>query len=510
MSFVLYNSLTGKKEPFRPLNPPQVSMYCCGPTVYDLLHIGNFRGAVVFNFLCQWLKHQGYKVTYAYNFTDVDDKILNRARQEQKSMKEVADHYIAEFKKDFKALGLEEHDHNPQATHFIPDMIKLISTLLEKGKAYRVGGDLFFSVQSLAGYGKLSGRKQEELLSGARVEVDEKKRYPGDFALWKSCGEEEPGWDSPWGRGRPGWHLECTTMIFSLLGQNIDIHGGGVDLLFPHHENEMAQAEGAMENPTPFVKYWVHNNMFTFGGEKMAKSTGNVHIMRDFLKEYKGEIFKYMVLSSHYRSPAEVSENKILLCVQALSRIYTFLRTADSLSGATALSGASSLPTAKKGLSSSAEERALGPAHQGVKTEDHLTLAEEAILRHLNDDLNTPAVLSVLFTQIRRFNEEQSRKKMPHRELAFYAQGIKNLILKYGKIMSLFQEPPVAFLKEMDDIFLKKHQISRKEIQRLVEQREKARQDKDFKKADQIRLRLLDMHIEVQDRPEGTTWETKK
>lgn len=486
MPFLIYNSLSQQKEVFTPLNPPQVKMYCCGPTVYDLLHIGNFRGAVFFNFLRQWLEHKGYQVTYAYNFTDVDDKILNRAKKENKRMKEIADKYITEFKKDFKALKLKQHEHNPQATQFIPNMIEVIDLLLQKGKAYIVDKDVFYSVKSFSDYGKLSKKKVDELLSGARVEVDERKKDPKDFALWKSCTEDEPGWEAPWGRGRPGWHIECTSMIFSLLGNNIDIHGGGTDLIFPHHENELAQAEGAKKGP--FVKYWIHNNMFTFGGEKMAKSTGNVSIMRSFLQEYNGEIFKYLVLSSHYRSMTEVSENKVLQCIQALYRIYTFLKTADFL------------------LKADSEE--------SITYEKKILLemqsAEKHIEASLNDDLNTPAALSVLFTLIRQFNEKRNQPESKKEEITLYAKSIKNIIKKYGKIMSLFQEPPTQFLKQMDDIFLKRNKINKEEINHLVKERNKAREKKDFKKADEIRKKLMDMNIEVKDSLTGTTWETKK
>ena len=494
MSFLIYNSLTQKKEIFTPLNPPQVKMYCCGPTVYDFLHIGNFRGAVFFNFLRQWLEHKGYQVIYAYNFTDVDDKLLNRAKKEKKQMKEIADKYIAEFKKDFRTLKLKEHEYNPQATQFIPDMIELIKTLLQKEVAYIVDKDVFYSVKNFSDYGKLSGRKAEELLSGARVEVDERKKDPRDFALWKACTGNEPGWDSPWSYGRPGWHIECTCMIFSLLGDHIDIHGGGTDLIFPHHENELAQAEGAKQGP--FVKYWVHNNMFTFGGEKMAKSTGNVSIMRSFLEEYTGEVFKYLVLSSHYRSMTEVSEHKILQCIQALSRVYTFLKTAEEL--------VSDQKTIEKIQFKEESHFQHLPVFQNIQS------AQKNIEKNLDDDLNTPATLSVLFTLIRQFNEKRNHSESTTEEIVIYAHYIKNTIIKYGKIMSLFQETPAQFLKKMNDIFLKKNNLNIEDINQLVEDRTQARKNKDFKTADKIRDQLIGMNIEVNDSPEGTTWETKK
>ena len=585
MPFLIYNSLSQKKEVFSPLNPPKATMYCCGPTVYDLLHIGNFRGAVVFNFLRQWLEYKGYQVTYGYNFTDVDDKILNRAKKENKPMKEIADKYIHEFKKDFHALKLKEHEYNPQATQFISEMIQLIKTLLKNKKAYLVDNDVFYSVQSFPEYGKLSRRKEEMTTSQSRIEVDKRKKDPRDFALWKSCPEEDPGWDSPWGRGRPGWHLECTTMIFSLLGNSIDIHGGGSDLIFPHHENELAQAEGAKKEP--FVKYWVHNNMFTFGGEKMAKSTGNVSIMRAFLEEYNGEIFKYLVLSSHYRSRTEVSEKKILQCIQALFRIYTFLKTTEILhqkylKGHTGLekghTGPEKNATLKKPHTSSQimKHKLATPqtSHTGLEKghtgpEKNATLkdsqptsqnptqnipqeiksARKDIETYLDDDLNTPSALAVMFTLIRKFNEKahslghtnlekghtgpekNATLKKPHtssqimksnlstnlnnhnspeKELALYAQHIKSIITGYGKIMSLFQEPANLFLQEIDEIFLRKNKLDKEEINKLVIERDQARKSKNFKRSDEIREQLKTMNILVQDSPEGTTWEPDK
>ena len=492
MTFVIYNNLSKKKELFVPLKKNTVNMYCCGPTVYDLLHIGNFRGAVFFNFLCQWLEHKNYKVNFVYNFTDVDDKILNRAKKENKTMKEIADKYIAEFKKDFQTLKLRQHDHNPQATQFIPDMIKLIQALCKKGKAYTTSkGDVFFHVNSFSEYGKLSGRKTEELISGARVEVNEAKKDPKDFALWKACPKEEPGWDSPWGRGRPGWHIECTSMIFSLLGTNIDIHGGGTDLLFPHHENEIAQAEGAEKGL--FAKYWVHNNMFTLGGEKMAKSTGNLTLMRSFIEKYHGEIFKYMVLSSHYRSMIEVSEKKVLQSIQSLQRIYVFLQKAEEIKNQHNIPNSTQVP-----------DEIL------IKAPNEIKQVQKNIEQALNDDLNTPVALACLFSLIRRFNDRY-KTHINREEQKLAAQHLSALIQKYGKIMSLFQEPPADFLYKLDDIFLRKNNLNRKDIDNIVEERVMARRDKDFNKADKLREQLLSMKIEVKDNPDGSSsWETQK
>ena len=484
MPLTIYNSLNRKKEIFKPIEPPKVKMYCCGPTVYDLLHIGNFRGAVFYNFARQWLEHNGYQVTYAYNFTDIDDKILDRAKKENKTMKEITEKYITEFQTDYKSLKLRKHENNPKATEFIPNMIHLIQDLCEKGKAYCIEGDVFFHVPSFKGYGKLSGRKKEDLMSGARVEVDDRKKDPRDFALWKACEKTEPGWDSPWGRGRPGWHIECTSMIHSLLGQHIDIHGGGTDLIFPHHENEIAQSEATINSGATnkaFVKYWIHHNMFTFEGEKMAKSLGNLITMRQFLKSYNGEIFKYLVLSAHYRSKISISEKTILQSIQSLSRVYSFLKTANNFE-------------TNKHLSKHSDRL------------EHIKSPDKKIQQALNDDFNTPSALAVLFTLIRQFNEHrQTNEKQKTFTLA-----LKQLILKYGKIMGLFQEPASLFLKQLDDIFLRKNNLNRKDIDLMVQERSLARKNKNFKKADEIRNHLLTLGIEVQDSPEGSVWETKK
>lgn len=503
---MIYNTFTQKKEIFTPLDSPNVKMYCCGPTVYDLLHIGNFRGAVFYNFLRLWLEHKGFNVIYVYNFTDVDDKILQRAKKENKTMKEIAEKYIVEFKKDFQALKLKKHDHNPQATNYISDMIQLIQKLLKNKKAYQVEKDIFYHVPSFTSYGALSRKNIDELEAGARVEADSRKKDVRDFALWKHCAEDEPGWDSPWGRGRPGWHIECTTMIHSLLGQSIDIHGGGTDLIFPHHENERAQAEGwqidshnlqnsdkraaeSRRNHSPFeggfVKYWVHNNMFTFGGEKMAKSTGNQTIMRYFLESYNGEIFKYLVLSSHYRSMIEVSEKKITQCVQGLARIYSFLKAANDL--------------LKEKISTTKSQT------------EHTVLSSipEEVNKALEDDLNTPTALAAIFTGIRYFNELKNKAKDVS-SLVAPAQQLQQITLKYGKMMSLFQEPPEAFLNELDDIFLKKHKVKREDVDQLLVERTLARKNKNFKRADEIRQQLLQMNIEVKDSESGSTWETIK
>ena len=323
----LYDTASRQKKEFQPVSPGRVKMYCCGPTVYDYLHIGNFRGAVVFNFARNWLEALGFQVEYIYNFTDIDDKILNRAKKEGVLPKDLAEKYIAEFKKDYLSLKLKAHTANPRATQTLPEIIELIQKLLDKKSAYQVDGDVFFSVSSFKGYGALSGKNPNELLSGARIEPDQRKKSPLDFALWKSARPDETWrFESPWGFGRPGWHIECSAMIYKFFGGEIDIHAGGSDLMFPHHENERAQSCCATNQP--FARFWLHNNMIAMQGDKMSKSKGNILKMRDFLKKYPGEVFKFLILSCHYRSPLQFSKKTVKQAVSSLSRIYTALALA--------------------------------------------------------------------------------------------------------------------------------------------------------------------------------------
>ena len=460
-------------------------MYCCGPTVYDFLHIGNFRGAVFYNFMRNWLEFSGYQVNYVYNFTDVDDKILARAEREKTSPKALADKYIVEFQKDYKALKLKPHTHNPRATETIPEMIALIEKLLEQKKAYLVEGDVFFSVKSFSEYGYLSGRKTEELISGIRVEPNKKKRDPSDFTLWKKTKPEENWhWESPWGPGRPGWHLECTAMIHKYLGEEIDIHGGGTDLIFPHHENEIAQSESF--SGKTYARYWVHNNMIDMGGDKMSKSTGNIIPMREFLKQYPGEIFKYLMLSSHYRSRVTVSQNTIHQAISALARIY------------------SSLSKAVRFLKKDT------PQTSHKEFEALLTKTKEEIEEAFNDDFATPRGLAVIFNLVKKFNALIANTQATKEEMSWCAAEFVKFFKSYGDILSLFQEEPEIFLKSLDDLLLKQKDLSREQVDLLVNERTEARAKKDFKTADRLRDKLTALGIELQDAPQVTTWEVSK
>ena len=485
MALKVYDTAKRKKVIFTPLAPPHVKMYCCGPTVYDFLHIGNFRGAVFYNFVRNWLEFSGYRVEYIYNFTDVDDKILNRSQEKGIKPTDLAETYIAEFQKDYQSLGLTPPTRTPKATETIKQIIQLTQALIQKGRAYENEGDVFYSVKSFPPYGYLSGHNTEELIVGARVEVNRKKRDPLDFALWKKAKPEETwSWESPWGPGRPGWHIECTSMIHKYLGQEIDIHGGGTDLIFPHHENEIAQSEGLYEKT--YVRYWIHNNMIALGGDKMSKSLGNLITMREFLKKYPGEIFKYLILSSHYRSIVNFSPKTTKQALASLARLYSGLCKAREISQ---------------------ENEKATPHSPFLQT---LKLKEENITEAFNDDFATPKAMALFFELLKDF-EEILDKELSRAEKVWCASQFSDFFQKYGKVLSLFQEePPEMFLKKLDDHILQIRNLSRKQIDEMVKERDQARQIKDFKKADRLREGLTEKGILLKDSPQGTLWEVKK
>ncbi len=487
----VYNTLGKKLEDFKPLKEGFVKMYVCGPTVYGLLHIGNFRGPVFFNFVRNWLEHLGYKVDYALNFTDVDDKIIAKANEEKKSAVEISEMYIAEYKNDFSSLGLRKHDQNPKVSDSMPAIISMISEIIEAKKAYTSvsasgNSDVNYSISDFKDYGKLSGRKPEELQVGVRIDVNEKKKNPLDFALWKSAKIGEPSWPSPWGNGRPGWHIECSAMIKALYGDQIDIHGGGLDLMFPHHENEIAQSEACHGSDHQFVKYWMHWNMIQFSGAKMSKSLGNIISLRDFLKDHHPEIYKWMMLTPHYRSTVEFGADAIDLAISGLARVYSALSMAETIAIGS---------TEKKSDS---------------KYADTLSQAWKQIEDSLNNDFGTPAAFAVMFDVIRQFNSQFRRGMKVTAELAGKAQQFVQFIQKFGRMMSLFQEPASKFLIELDDKLLQKQGLKRAEIDQLVKERTTVRDAKDFAKADEYRKKLTEMKIAVSDLATGSFWEVMK
>lgn len=484
MSLVLYNTLSGKKEKFVPGDKDNVKLYLCGPTVYSFLHIGNFRGPITFNLLRNWMEHTGYKVNFIYNYTDVDDKIIESANEEGVESSIISERYIKEFETDFNALGLRKHDQNPRVTEHIPDVIKIVETLVEKKHAYVVEGEVFYSIKTFENYGHLSKNNLDDLQAGQRVEVDTKKQDPLDFVLWKPAKEGEPAWDSPWGKGRPGWHIECSAMIRSLLGETIDIHGGGVDLTFPHHECEIAQSEGA--SGKQYCRYWMHNAFINMGDEKMSKSLGNVMTCRNFCEKYSPEILKYLMLSAHYRSTTSMSEDKIFQTISALDRIYT-----------------------AKQLSMDVISQIEGDATVESGFKKKLEVLDGKIKKSLNDDLNSAEFISFVFEAVREFNSLGFKNKKWNAVHKGNCDYFLNWLNTYGAMSALFAEEPSVILNRLDEIMIAEKEIDIKTVEELVQKRNQARDDKDWALSDKMRDELTAMGIELMD-GSGKGWAVKK
>lgn len=477
----IYNSMTRKKEEFVPLEPGQVKMYVCGPTVYNFLHVGNFRGPVFFNLVRNWLEKSGYKVKFALNFTDVDDRIIEKAKTEGVSSSEISERYIAEYKTDYASLGLRPHDLNPKVTDSMKSIEELVQELIKRGKAYEIKGEVLYSVRAFEGYGKLSNRNMDELQSGARVEIDQKKKDPLDFALWKPAKPGEASWPSQWGAGRPGWHIECSAMIKEIFGDQIDIHGGGTDLMFPHHENEIAQSEGA--SGQRFVRYWIHHNMLNFSGQKMSKSIGNIVRLRDFVKDYHPEIYKYMILSAHYRSVSDFGDATIEKTIRELARFYSALKRA------TDLAAGKNVPTE------------LAKFHAEI---------QKRVESSLNDDFNTPEVMAALFDLVRHFNNTVKPGAKVMDAHIMEAQNLLAVFRNVAEVTALFSESPKEFLLFLDEMLLSRMNLKREDINRLVEERWQAKQTKNFARSDEIRKQLTEMGISVMDTGDGSSWEVAK
>ena len=477
-SLKLFNSLGKKKETFISNKKGKVSMYVCGPTVYDLLHVGNFRGPVFFNFLRNWLEHLGYKVNYVYNYTDIDDKIINKSKLENKTTKEISEKYIKEFEKDYKSLKINLPSVSPKCTEHIDDIISFIEELIGKGFAYTSKGSVFFSIEKHQGYGKLSGKNTEDLLAGHRVKVNDDKNNPLDFVLWKPSYEDDPGWDSPWGLGRPGWHIECSAMSRKLLGSKIDIHGGGVDLLFPHHENEIAQSES--RSSTNFANFWIHNNLINFDNQKMSKSLGNIIKGRDFINDYNSEIFKFLILSVHYRSVLNFNKKLINQTIINLIKIYSVLSLAEKLSN------------------SNVEVK------ESKEYKNAFDVYSKKASGFINSDLNTPGFFSVVFDIVRKFNLEAVNKK-PSGELKYFSICLLDFFNTYGGFLGLFQESKNEFILDLNLLILKNKNIDVVDIEGAIEKRDEARKQKDYVLSDKIRDKLNSKGIELKDNPDGTT-----
>ena len=453
---LLYNTLKREKQIFEPLDPARVTLYACGPTVYNYAHIGNARPAVIFDLLYRLLSSRYPEVIYARNITDVDDKINAAAAEQNVGIEVISGRYVDAYHNDMAALGVGLPTIEPRATEHIPQMISMIERLISNGHAYEAEGHVLFSVESFADYGSLSGRDLSDMLAGARVEVAEFKRHPGDFVLWKPSVAPQPGWDSPWGWGRPGWHLECSVMSEQHLGETIDIHGGGQDLVFPHHENEIAQSVCAHGGKT-FARYWMHNGFVTCDKRKMSKSLGNTLVVHELLKHTPGEVLRYLLLSAHYRQPLDWSDEALTRVQRTLDRVYGVLRDA----------------VAK-----------FGPLHATGSPSD---LFMSALL----DDLNTPAALAELNNEARRLAKADSAES---------AQESAGFLLAAGALIGLFQQDPQTWLtgdtEGLDDAL----------IDQLILERNTARKDRDFSKADEIRSRLQEMGITLEDVADGTRW----
>jgi cysteinyl-tRNA synthetase len=494
MPLRVFNTLSGRKEEFVPVTPGKVKMYVCGVTVYDHTHIGHARANVVFDVIFRYLRWLDYEVTYVRNYTDIDDKIINRANREGVPFREISERFIREFDLDMKALGLEVPTCQPKATDHIADIIHLVETLVEKGMAYQAGGDVYYCVEKFAPYLKLSKRTLDDMQAGARIEVDERKRHPMDFALWKEAKPGEPYWESPWGKGRPGWHIECSAMSMKFLGETFDIHGGGKDLIFPHHENEIAQAEAATGRQ--FVKYWLHNGFVNINSEKMSKSLGNFFTIKEVLSKYDSEVLRLFLLSAHYRSPLDFSDRNMTEAEAGIERIYSTLARIDEV-----LTDISVETVAIPGRGELSE----GERELLEKAEGLLERFREA----MDDDFNTALALGHIFDTLRCANkvmgEGSGTATAPLAVLARLRSGIQEI----GNILGVGNSIPSAYLERIKSRRLSGLEITEAEIVKLIEERAKARKNKDFKRSDEIRDLLLAKNIVLFDSAQGTTWKVK-
>jgi len=474
MAIKIYNTLTRQKEVLEPIEPGKVRMYMCGPTVYDYFHIGNSRPFILFDIFRRYLKYRGFEVKFVTNLTDVDDKIIKKASEENVSTDVVAEKYSTAFFEDTKRLGIQEADAYPKATENISDIIELIEKLVQNGVAYPVDGDVFYSVTKFLGYGKLSGKNIDELESGARVEIDPRKENPLDFALWKAAKPGEPYWDSPWGKGRPGWHIECSVMSMKHLGESFDIHAGGVDLVFPHHENEIAQSEGATGKP--FVKYWMHNGFLNIEGEKMSKSLGNFFTAREIMEKYHPAVIRMFFLLKHYRSPINFSEERILEAQSALERIITTLENIDSV-------------LAEHKLQDSENSPSLPESIDDLKNE---------FINEMDDDFNTAGAISKIFDLVKEANLILASSQLPRHDI-LSLKRIKQVIQELDSFLG------ILYFKETMESSIKEDAL----IKILIDVRSKLRTEKLWSLADLIRDKLDEVGVELKDNPNRTTWSKK-
>ena len=462
----IYNTMTRKKEEFKPIEEGKVKMYVCGPTVYNFFHIGNGRTFIVFDTVRRYLEYKGYDVKFVQNFTDIDDKMIKRANEENISVKEVGDKYIAEYYKDADNLNIERASVNPRATEYITEVVNFVKELIDKGYAYESNGDVYFSTKKFEGYGKLSGQNLEELQAGAsnRVDLDERKQDPMDFAIWKAQKEGEPGWDSPWGLGRPGWHIECSCMAKKLLGDTIDIHAGGMDLAFPHHENEIAQSEALTGKS--FSNYWMHSAYVNVNNVKMSKSLNNFFTARDVLKEYDADVIRFFMLSAHYRAQINFSKELLDSAKASVERLYNAIGNLENL----------------------LEEVSVDKMNEEEKKYlESLNSYREKYIQKMDDDFNTADAISVLFELAKNTNTNittASSKELVEKAL--------ELIRELGSPLGILQKSTKVSLED--------------EVEKLIEQRQEARKNRDFALADKIRDDLKARGIILEDTPQGVRW----
>lgn len=474
MAMRIYNTLTKSKEIFEPVVPGQVSIYVCGPTVYDSCHVGHARSVVVFDVVVRYLRAMDYQVNYIRNFTDVDDKIISRANTVRMPASQLAEKYIDEFHRDMDALNVMRADREPRVTEHIDDIIDIVKTLMEKKAAYLAGGDVFFAVETFDEYGKLSGRKLADMIAGSRVEVNEKKRNPFDFVLWKAAKPGEPSWPSPWGAGRPGWHIECSAMSSRFLGETFDIHGGGKDLIFPHHENEIAQSEAA--HGKPFARYWMHNGFVNIDNEKMSKSLNNFLMVKDILQSYHPETVRLFLLSSHYRSPIDFSDQNLKESEKALDKIYGLCKRLD-------------------------QEAGIAHADRAAPTGVYWREFCEA----MDDDFNTARGVGILFNLVKETNrilDEGGGSSKADGTVATLAGDL----IRMGRILGILAQPFQTFFEERARSQMQDMAISSETIDGLVAERATARKNKDWKRADEIREQLETAGILLEDKSDGTHW----